>query len=249
MLRTLFPMQPKFKLEDESEKYLSPEKRAEYLAAINEYGQLLNHAGDLLTDDKLMYVVSEQLELYVVPAEACFNHSFILAGAPVLAAGFLLTDEEARIIHVDNNSGHYCPTMQGMMFVINHLYEKSGSLATYVVEFENHDQFPSRGVITTYDMGDLLEQLKEAEHEASFEEVIERVGVISKIDSRASKQKIPVDGYDELDEKKEECPINFSRFGRNPKGWSAKMGLFRVTASAQLTHKLVSVVEGCLATL
>lgn len=249
MLRTLFPMQPKFKLEDESEKYLSPEKRAEYLSTINEDGQLLNQAGDLLTDDKLMYVVSEQLELYVVPAEACFNHSFILAGAPVLAAGFLLTDEEAHIIHLDNNSGHYCPTMQGMMFVINYLYVKSSSHAKYIVEFENHDQLPSRGVITTYDMGDLLEQLKEAEQEASFEEVIERVGVVSKIDSRASKQELSVDGYDELDEKKEESLVSFSRFGRNPKGWSARMGLFRVAASAQLTNELARVVEGCRITL
>lgn len=251
MFRTLFSMQPKFKVTDDGEKYLSPAMRVEYLSTINEHGQLLNHKGDLLTDEMLMYVISDQLELYVVPMEMKFNHSFILAGAPVLAAGFLQTDEEARIIHLNNNSGHYCPTMKGMLFVINYLYEKSCSHASCIPEFENHDQIAATGVITTYDLSDLLDQSNEAGQEASFEEVLEKVCVISRNDSRANKQKDSMEGYDHIvDGVSEYSPISSSRFGRCPKGWSERLGLFGVHVEASsvcLSHEMPSEIEACRA--
>lgn len=251
MYRSLFPMQPKFKVADESEKYLSHAKRAKYLSTINECGQLLNHKGELLTDDTFMYVVSDQLELYVVPTNRKFNHSFILAGASVLAAGFLQTDEAARIIHLNNNSGHYCPTMKGMLFVINYLYEKSCSYATCIPEFENHDQIPSSGVITTYDMSDLLNQTNCAEHEASFEENLKSVFVISRNDSKANIKLIDMEGYESaIDSAKKHTPRVSSHFGCGPKGWSKTMGLFSVNgevSSRHLSDDLLVENDGCRA--
>lgn len=253
MFPTLFQMQPKFKAEEEAEKYLSPEKRAEYLSTINDAGQLVDRDGNLLNNAELMYVVSSELELYAVPAEAKLNHSFLLAGAPVLAAGFLLTDENARIIHLDNNSGHYCPTMKGMLFIINYLYEKSCSQSAFVVEFENHDQFPSRGIITTYDMCDLLEQVKNMENENCFEEVLDEVNVVCSAGSKTNNQCSIPEGYaDCIGEAQDNAFKITSRFGRNPEGWSKRLGLFgerSIISSMSLTHDSEILDTGCVNTI
>jgi hypothetical protein len=81
-------------------------------------------------DDKVMYVLDTANHLYIADGlrvgDGSFNHSSMLAGAPVLCAGEVMVNAAGRLIYIDNNSGHYKPNTDALISAVRFLMQHWG---------------------------------------------------------------------------------------------------------------------------
>jgi hypothetical protein len=73
-------------------------------------------------DNRAMYAVDLEGKLYAKHEmefrEGAFNHSSFMSGKPVLCAGILGFDNAGSLNYIDNNSGHYRPTMGDLGYLL-----------------------------------------------------------------------------------------------------------------------------------
>lgn len=86
-----------------------------------------------LEQTRYIYVMDAYGNIYVdTPSMDVFHHSSFFNGEPVSAAGSFYINYEGDIIAIDNNSGHYKPTVKTLDYVTEEL-RKLGYTKTYLV--------------------------------------------------------------------------------------------------------------------
>lgn len=78
----------------------------------------------------VMYVLDTANHLYIADGirvgDGSFNHSSMLAGAPVLCAGEVGVSPAGRLTYIDNNSGHYKPDTNALVGAVRFLMQHWG---------------------------------------------------------------------------------------------------------------------------
>jgi len=107
-----------------SVRYLSENQRQKHVAtfdgsklvikptAVFQIGISQSTKGDVI------YVVDDNGKFYVGMKElGSFHHSSFLAGHAVRGAGTMILEKNFEVVEVNNNSGHYCPSVPQMFRV------------------------------------------------------------------------------------------------------------------------------------
>lgn len=75
----------------------------------------------------VMYVLDTANHLYIADGirvgNGSFNHSSMLAGAPVLCAGEVKVSDAGHLTYIDNNSGHYKPDTTALLGAVRFLMQ------------------------------------------------------------------------------------------------------------------------------
>lgn len=146
---TLIPMNNEFRNENKSGYLNSILSRHPYIASFHK-GHLVDNTGTPVGKGRFLYVLDPDNNLYLVPSNLNWNHSFILAGGPVKAAGFIETNNESLVELISNESGHYTPTFLEIHAALRFFNEKTYNSIIY----ESHDEAKS-GIIKTFYLSDV----------------------------------------------------------------------------------------------
>ncbi len=146
MTENICLLQPEYYVERLAESYvrknyLSKHERENY-AITCENGTWLNADGFKL-NDAYLYCLLPDNRLYAVSIDISAdqddqpirNHSHLVAGLPVKAAGFLYF-KEGTLVTISNDSGHYKPSAQNMLPALRWFTER----ARLPILFEDHSE-------------------------------------------------------------------------------------------------------------
>lgn len=216
-------LQPEFIVERFAENfniknYLTVTERKEYL--IDEYSGQFYDADDYALDGKYIYCLLPNNKFYAAPIEQSKNHSHLVAGLPVLAAGDAYF-KNGVLVTLSNNSGHYKPSLHQMRDGIAWFVENANSHFL----FEDHSKISSEKKYFKLDhyraehllAGERIEVLSLSEIEEFLEKTIDDLSSSDdqsftkyrgdSLDSCSDKE--PIAGYQEdaLDSSSEEEAI------------------------------------------
>jgi hypothetical protein len=206
----LIHMNSGFEKEDTSKYLYTPEERANYLVHFKN-GKLCNYKNEDILDSRLLYVLDNDNNLYAVPSSFNWNHSWLLAGCPVKAAGFIETDNQGEISLISNESGHYTPNMVQMLPSLRYFAQqikKSSSPNKSTVIYESHDKV-REGTIISYRLNDIA-KLNGVQ---DIHNILHKLPVLGR--QHLKKQEIEIiGGYDTTFDNSSKVVI--SRFGLGP---------------------------------
>lgn len=167
--KKLIEMQNEFTKENTDRYLFTEESRLPYLTTFNN-GQLFNADHQRIENENLLYVLDENERLFTISMAMGWNHSFFLAGGPVLAAGKIEIARQGEITQISNESGHYIPKTIDMLYALDYFYKQvEDTENSEFITYEGHDNAPNK-FLQTYRLNDvvnldpeddLLEQLEE----------------------------------------------------------------------------------------
>lgn len=137
-VHTKISLKEEFKLErkamralapnDPRQQYLSPSIQKQCAIELCEDG----YFGNLCEGEYNFIVTCENQPKLICDLEK--NHSHLANGKKVLAAGTLVF-REGKLVEMTNNSGHYRPTDEEMLAIIQALYDASGEALEYFISY------------------------------------------------------------------------------------------------------------------
>lgn len=140
------------------DRYVKEEDLQQYCVTISG-NSILDARGKKFKSVQLLYVMSLSNDIYAVPHQPHWHHSYFLSGKKVKAAGNIVIDNSGYIESISNESGHYTPTFREMipaLNVFNDLIED-----TELVQFINHDRVPEEKIIEEYYLEEIVANFKE----------------------------------------------------------------------------------------
>lgn len=107
-----------------SVKYLDESQRQKHIATFNGINLVIKPTAvfqigiSKSTKGEVIYVVDDNGKFYVGMKDlGSFHHSSFLAGHAVRGAGTMIIKEDFEVAEINNNSGHYCPSVPQMFRV------------------------------------------------------------------------------------------------------------------------------------
>ena len=91
-----------------------------------------------------LYVIDRDYQFYIVGCKVghkldrAINHSSVLAGKPILCAGYV-TVTEGKLISLSNESGHYTPPEEALLKLMHHLARQGVPREQYEVRYQGRD--------------------------------------------------------------------------------------------------------------
>ena len=115
-------------------RYFTAAERQKYLVFVNSRGLLVDSKGKLLNVDRAPYVMDRLGNIYVMPIDMAgrYNHSSLLAGNPVAAAGEIWI-KNGFVNRINRKSGHYSTAVMHLTQFINELKKRFTNLSQAVV--------------------------------------------------------------------------------------------------------------------
>lgn len=118
---------------DPEQKYLNSEKQQENNLYYDVEDQYFFKANGTTLNGEYNFVLTCEDEPQLLCSRKK-HHSYLANGKKILAAGSLVFTE-GRVMEITNNSGHYTPTNEEMLPVINALHDASGKTLEYFVSY------------------------------------------------------------------------------------------------------------------
>jgi hypothetical protein len=97
-------------------------KQAQQFSLKFDDGIFSNQRGKLVAG-RYLYVVNEHYQIIARKPQEGLHHSHLANGKKVKGAGFMEFDQ-GRLVHLDDDSGHYQPTLKEMLPFLYHIYGK-----------------------------------------------------------------------------------------------------------------------------
>lgn len=210
----IIPMNAAFSNESQSRYLFSAEARAPHCLLFKD-GILVTASNGTVCQGSFLYVIDKNNILYGVPRAWGWNHSFLLAGGPVKAAGFIETDTDGELLSVSNESGHYTPTTLAMLPALRYFNQHVSHDAA--VLYESHDEAKVKGVIHYYSLSDIVKKITNDRDLFKLPQLVQSSYL--KAQSADQSVTLSVVGYDavfDVDPAVETQTI-FSRYGLAPK--------------------------------
>lgn len=113
-----------------SRKYFDEAKQQSHTITMNKNGKFIDSQGKL-ANGRYIYIVGKNSELIAVPYDKNLHHTHLANGRKTKGAGFMIFENGALKV-VDNNSGHYKPTVEQMMDLLSAICQVVPEQVTFV---------------------------------------------------------------------------------------------------------------------
>ncbi|WP_131764422.1 MULTISPECIES: hypothetical protein [Legionella] len=139
-----------------SSKYLNRAEQLDCIITSDRVGRFCDKKGNLL-NGKYIYVVDKDSEIIALPYQKNMHHSFLANGKKIQGAGFMFF-EEGMLKVIDNNSGHYRPTIEQMKGLLSAICQIVPNQVKFVDYSNVDDKF-----LYEYNLKDLIYALEKGE--------------------------------------------------------------------------------------
>jgi hypothetical protein len=113
-----------------SRKYFDEATQHSYTLTMNKNGKFIDRKGRP-ANGRYIYIVGKNSELIALPYDKSLHHSHIANGRKIKGAGFMFF-EDGNLKVVDNNSGHYKPSVEQMMDLLSAICQVVPNQVTFV---------------------------------------------------------------------------------------------------------------------
>lgn len=111
-------------------RYFNENEQYRHTLSMDGKGKFINKKGNLVNGTYL-YIVGKNSELIAVPNQKNLHHSFAANGKKTKGAGFMVFEDGVLKV-IDNNSGHYKPTVEQMMELLSAICQTVPNEVTFV---------------------------------------------------------------------------------------------------------------------
>ncbi|KTD02837.1 hypothetical protein [Legionella feeleii] len=119
--------------------YFSPVKQSNCIITINQEGKFVNKKGELL-DGRYIFIVNKDKQIIGLPANPRLHHSFLANGKRVRGSGYMVF-ENGSLKSIDNDSGHYKPSIKQMYELLSYLAKRVLNNVTFTDYSHQEDNF------------------------------------------------------------------------------------------------------------
>ncbi|STX40782.1 Uncharacterised protein [Legionella donaldsonii] len=119
--------------------YFSPIKQSNCIITINQEGKFINKKGEFL-DGRYIFIVNKDKQIIGLPANPRLHHSFLANGKRVRGSGYMVF-ENGSLKGIDNDSGHYKPTIKQMYELLFYVAKKVHNQVTFTDYSHQEDNF------------------------------------------------------------------------------------------------------------
>lgn len=119
--------------------YFSPIKQFNCIITINKEGKFVNKKGELL-NGRYIFIVNKDKQIIALPANPRLHHSFLANGKRVRGSGYMVF-ENGSLKSIDNDSGHYKPTIRKMYGLLSYIAKKVHNKVTFTDYSHQNDNF------------------------------------------------------------------------------------------------------------